>query len=157
MWDALEEPILTPGSLAGQVGIEPAGAYSAPLMYLAELRGRSEPIRVGVVGIGRMGRGVVDQVATMPGMRVMAAADVDLGRAEACLRENGADPLVTDELGHAQDALSRGRPVATGDANLMSRLALDVSRAEWRGPAPSRPPNSARLLHELLHWNILRV
>src|SRR6266849_10781195 len=27
------------------------------LMYLAELRGRTEPIRVGVVGIGRMGRG----------------------------------------------------------------------------------------------------
>jgi len=48
-------------------------------MYLAELRGRMEPISVGVVGIGRMGRGVVDQIATMPGMRVMAAADVDLG------------------------------------------------------------------------------
>ena len=58
-------------------------------MYLAELRGRTEPIRVGVVGIGRMGRGVVDQVSTMAGIRVMAAADLDLGRAEASLRENG--------------------------------------------------------------------
>ncbi len=95
-------------------------------MYLAELRGRTEPIRVGVVGIGRMGRGVVDQVATMPGMRVMAAADVDLGRAESCLRENGSDPLVTDELGSAQDALRRGRPVATADANLMPQLELDA-------------------------------
>ena len=83
-------------------------------MYLAELDARKKnPVRVGVVGIGRMGRGVVDQVATMPGMRVMAAADVDLGRAEACLRENGADPLVTDKLGPAQDALRKGRPVAT--------------------------------------------
>ncbi|HEX9547322.1 MAG TPA: hypothetical protein VF942_08290, partial [Acidimicrobiales bacterium] len=81
---------------------------------------------MGVVGIGRMGRGVVDQVATMPGMRVMAAADVDLGRAEACLRENGADPLVTDELGSAQDALRRGRPVATADAGLMPQLELDA-------------------------------
>jgi predicted homoserine dehydrogenase-like protein len=35
-------------------------------MYLAELNSRTEPIRVGVVGIGRMGRGVVDQVTTMP-------------------------------------------------------------------------------------------
>jgi predicted homoserine dehydrogenase-like protein len=95
-------------------------------MYLAELRSRTEPIRVGVVGIGRMGRGVVDQVATMPGMRVMAAADVEIGRAEACLRENGADPLVTDELGPAQDALRRGRTVATADAGLVPQLELDA-------------------------------
>ncbi|TMC82430.1 MAG: NAD(P)-dependent oxidoreductase, partial [Chloroflexi bacterium] len=95
-------------------------------MYLAELRGRTEPIRVGVVGIGRMGRGVVDQVSTMAGMRVMAAADVDLGRAEACLRENDADPVVTDRLGPAQDALRIGRPVATGDAGLIPQLELDA-------------------------------
>jgi len=50
-------------------------------MYRAELQARNNnPVRVGVVGVGRMGRGVVDQVATMPGMRVMAAADVDLGK-----------------------------------------------------------------------------
>src|SRR5207253_7073253 len=95
-------------------------------MYLAELRSRAEPIRVGVVGIGRMGRGVVDQVSNMPGMRLMAAADVDLARAEACLRENGAEPVVTDRLGAAQDALRRGRPVATSDARLMPQLELDA-------------------------------
>jgi predicted homoserine dehydrogenase-like protein len=96
-------------------------------MYRAELRARkNNPVRVGVVGIGRMGRGVVDQVATMPGMKVMAAADVDIGRAEACLRENGADPVVTDQLGPAQDALRKGRPVATADAGLMAQLELDA-------------------------------
>ena len=95
-------------------------------MYLSELRSRTEPIRVGVVGIGRMGRGVVDQVSTMPGMRLMAAADVDLGRAEACLRENGAHPVVTDRLGAAQDAQRRGRPVATADAGLLAQLKLDA-------------------------------
>jgi len=96
-------------------------------MYLAELQARkNNPVRVGVVGVGRMGRGVVDQVATMPGMRVMAAADVDLGRAEASLRENGGDPVVTDQLGPAQDALREGRPVATGDAGLVPQLELDA-------------------------------
>jgi predicted homoserine dehydrogenase-like protein len=95
-------------------------------MYLAELRGRSKPIRVGVIGVGRMGRGVIDQVATMPGMQVLAAADVDLARAEAALRENGAEPVVTDQLGAAQDALRRGRPVATGDARLVPQLELDA-------------------------------
>jgi predicted homoserine dehydrogenase-like protein len=32
-------------------------------MDLAKLRGGTEPIRVGVVGIGRIGQGVVDQVS----------------------------------------------------------------------------------------------
>jgi len=32
-------------------------------MDMAELRGGTEPIRVGVVGIGRIGQGVVDQVS----------------------------------------------------------------------------------------------
>src|SRR3982074_2265094 len=100
---------------------------SQEIMYLAELEARKKhPVRVGVVGIGRMGRGVVDQVGTMPGMRVRAAADVDLGRAEACLRENGADPVVTDQLGPAQDALRKGRPVATADSSLMAQLELDA-------------------------------
>src|SRR5438067_9010935 len=96
-------------------------------MYLAELRSRAEPIRVGVVGVGRMGRGVVDQVSIMAGMGVFAAADVDLGRAEAWLRENGADPVVTDRLGAAQDALRRGRPVVTAHAAPIAELEVDVS------------------------------
>src|SRR5260370_24697157 len=95
-------------------------------MYLAELRSRAEPIRGGVVGIGRMGRGVVDQVATRPGMRVMAAADLDLARAEACLRQDGAEAVVTDLLGPAQDALRRGRPIVTADARLLPQLELDA-------------------------------
>src|SRR2546428_7756850 len=99
-------------------------------MCLADLRRRAEPIRVGVVGVGRMGRGVVDQVATMPGMRVMAAADVALGRAEACLRENGADPFVTDQLGPAQDALRRGRPATTAEAGLMPQMDPDALIAD---------------------------
>src|SRR6202022_4333525 len=115
------------GDLRAATRAEPDSLGRQEIMYLAELEARkNNPIRVGVVGIGRMGRGVVDQITTMPGMRVMAAADVDLGRAEDCLRENGADPLVTDKLGPAQDALRKGRPVATADASLMPQLELDA-------------------------------
>lgn len=95
-------------------------------MYLSELRQRaSDPIRVGIVGIGRMGRGIVDQIATMTGMAVAAAADVDPARAIACFEENGwdrGDIVVTNEPAEAAHAVRKGLPVATEDALLVPRL-----------------------------------
>ena len=97
-------------------------------MYLAELtRMASDPAPIGVVGVGRMGRGIVDQEASMPGLRVMALADVDGARALAGFTENGWDAdaiCVTDDLGVAQDALNSGRPVATSDPLLVPELDL---------------------------------
>jgi predicted homoserine dehydrogenase-like protein len=97
-------------------------------VYLEELRRlESTPAPVGVIGIGRMGRGVVDQIATMPGLRATVLADVDIARAVAALTENGwtADQICTTEsLGDATDALAAGRPVATADANLVPQLPI---------------------------------
>jgi predicted homoserine dehydrogenase-like protein len=97
-------------------------------MYLDELRRMAaDPAPIGVVGVGRMGRGIVDQVATMKGLRVMALADVDQKRAVAGFTENGWDPgavCATDELGTAQDALREGRAVATADPLLIPDLEL---------------------------------
>ncbi len=97
-------------------------------MYLAELtRMASDPAPIGVVGVGRMGRGIVDQMATMKGLRVMALADLDVARAVAGFAENGWNRdavCVTDDLGTAQDALREGRPVATADPLLIPELEL---------------------------------
>ncbi len=97
-------------------------------MYLDELRRMAaDPAPIGVVGVGRMGRGIVDQVATMKGLRVMALADVDQKRAVAGFTENGWDPgavCATDDLGTAQDALREGRAVATADPLLVPDLEL---------------------------------
>src|SRR2546428_8693610 len=103
-------------------------------MCLADLRRRAEPIRVGVVGVGRMGRGVVDQVSTMAGMRLMAAADVDLGRAEACLRENGADPVVADPLGGGPGGLRRGGAGGPARAAPNSPAGTDAPGVGARAP-----------------------
>ncbi len=97
-------------------------------MYLDELRRMAaDPAPIGVVGVGRMGRGIVDQVATMKGLRVMALADVDQKRAVAGFTENGWDPgavCATDDLGTVQDALREGRAVATADPLLVPDLEL---------------------------------
>jgi predicted homoserine dehydrogenase-like protein len=99
-------------------------------MYLAELRARaSDPAPVGVVGVGRMGRGIVDQISTMTGMRVVALADRDGDRALRGLTENGWDPdqvCVSDDAGAADDALRRGRAVATQDPLLVPRLEVEA-------------------------------
>jgi predicted homoserine dehydrogenase-like protein len=97
-------------------------------MYLAELRARAgDPAPVGIVGVGRMGRGIVDQIATMTGMRVRALADRDGDRALRGFTENGWDRdqvCVTDAPGPAVDALRAGRAVATEDPLLVPRLEL---------------------------------
>lgn len=99
-------------------------------MYLAELRARaSNPILIGQVGVGRMGRGIVDQISTMVGMRVRAAADMDGDRALRAFTENGWDRgqvCVTDDLGTARDALRAGKAVATQDPLLVPGLPLEA-------------------------------
>lgn len=94
------------------------------------------PIRVGVVGLGQMGRGFVAQVAGIPGMEVVAAADVNVEHALAVFRDVGQEPVegaggrpgspsVTD------DALEVARSVdvvveATGTPEIGSRVAFEA-------------------------------
>jgi predicted homoserine dehydrogenase-like protein len=78
------------------------------------------PIRVGIIGVGQMGRGFVAQVAGIPGMEVVAAADMDPERALAAFREVGQEPV--EGLNGNPD-----RPAATDDALEVARSAsVDV-------------------------------
>ncbi len=78
------------------------------------------PIRVGLVGVGQMGRGFVAQVAGIPGMEVVAAADMDPKRAMAAFRETGRDPV------EGLDGTPE-RPAATDDAlGLVRSPSVDV-------------------------------
>jgi predicted homoserine dehydrogenase-like protein len=99
-------------------------------MYTRELRDRKlTPIQVGVVGVGRMGRGIVDQIATMTGMQTRAAADVDGQRALAAFLENGwsrDQVCLTDSLDEAVDAVRRGHVVATQDPLLIPDLEVEA-------------------------------
>lgn len=50
-----------------------------------ELKRRDQeghPIRLGVIGAGQMGRGLISQIPAIPGMTVTGICDVDLSRAE---------------------------------------------------------------------------
>lgn len=75
-----------------------------------------------------MGRGVVDQIATMTGMQVRALADLHVERAIRGFTENGwsrDQVTVTDSVGVGNDALRKGGVVATADPLLIPRLELE--------------------------------
>ncbi|HZA46521.1 MAG TPA: Gfo/Idh/MocA family oxidoreductase, partial [Rubrobacter sp.] len=74
------------------------------------------PIRIGIVGAGQMGRGFIAQVGEIPGMEVVAAADLDLERTLEVFRSVGQDP-VEGTNGRT------GRPAVTDDA-------LEITRSE---------------------------
>ena len=83
---------------------------------LKELEKAGTLIRVGLIGAGQMGRGFIAQVAGIPGMTVVSAADVDTERALRAFREAGQEPV---EVRNG----STGNPAVTADA-------LDVARSE---------------------------
>jgi predicted homoserine dehydrogenase-like protein len=99
-------------------------------LYLAELRAlKDSPALVAVVGVGRMGRGIVDQVSTMTGLQVRALADIDGDRALRGFTENGwgrEQVLLTESVAEAQDAIKAGMAVATQDPLLPAQLDLDA-------------------------------
>ncbi len=80
-----------------------------------------DPIRVGMVGAGAMGRAIAYQVATaVPGMEVVAIANRTLGNAEFAYRQAGADEIrtVSDETQLAA-AMEEKTPAITDDPTLL--------------------------------------
>ena len=49
------------------------------------------PVRVGLAGAGQMGSGLAAQIGKIPGMNLVACADIDIGRAENALRLAGVE------------------------------------------------------------------
>lgn len=100
--------------------------YERLLQRAAEGR----PIRVGLVGCGQMGSGLVHVMNQIQGMDMMAIADMDLSRPLSTLKAMGipeSDVCITNRVETANDALRAGKRVITEDAVLLARLeALDA-------------------------------
>lgn len=101
---------------------------------LAELEATGHPIRIGLVGVGQMGAGLIGQTGMTRGMRVVAAADVMPDRATSGLAEAGpeAGEIVNASVedvdsGRADEWIAAGKRVALRDAMALCRLAsVDV-------------------------------
>jgi len=91
------------------------------------------PIRVGLIGAGQMGTGLISQMERMVGMRVVACADVVPGRAAAAYAESSVDASLVDQVGpdadpaRAAEAIAAGRRVATTSAEWLVTIPnLDI-------------------------------
>ncbi len=96
---------------------------------LEELERQGKPIRVGIVGCGRMGTGVINQVAQGKGMRVVAAADALVERARTALCNDGRSDrtlCTTNHVEEASAAIERGQTVLTSEGKIIPHLPVDV-------------------------------
>jgi predicted homoserine dehydrogenase-like protein len=83
------------------------------------------PIRVGLVGCGQMGSGLIHVINQIPGMRTMAIADLEADRPLDTLRSLGipeSNICITNKRGEAEDTLQAGGIVVTEDAVLLAEL-----------------------------------
>jgi predicted homoserine dehydrogenase-like protein len=92
---------------------------------LLQRAAEGNPIRVGLVGCGQMGSGLVHVTHQMAGMETKAISDINVERPLAIFEELGvprSDVCVTDRVGEAQDALRAGKRLVTQDAVLLSKM-----------------------------------
>lgn len=97
---------------------------------LEEMETNGDIIKVGLVGAGQMGRGMVSQIENMSGMRVVLTADIQLENVVNAYVKAGVadtDIVKTTDAEEAAAAIQSGQVVATTDARLVtSSTAVDV-------------------------------
>jgi predicted homoserine dehydrogenase-like protein len=80
------------------------------------------PIRVGMIGAGFMGRGLLNQVVhSVPGERMVAVYNRHLEKAVEAYRYAGLDPVVVQHERDLDDAIANDRPAVTDDWTLLTR------------------------------------
>jgi predicted homoserine dehydrogenase-like protein len=88
-----------------------------------------EPIRVGLVGAGYMGRGIALEILTpIAGMRLVAIANRTVARAVQAYRDAGVDPVrVVESPAALERAIAGGEPAVTDNPTLLCQAAgIDV-------------------------------
>jgi len=94
--------------------------------HLQQLEASGNPIRVGLVGCGQMGSGLVHVTNQMVGMKTVAIADINTDLPLKTFQAIGVpkeDICITSDAEEAEEALAAGKVLVTDDAILLTKLA----------------------------------
>jgi predicted homoserine dehydrogenase-like protein len=89
----------------------------------------NNPVRVGMIGAGFMGRGIANQILnSVPGMELVAIANRHIDGARRAYEEAGAEGITeVGTVGALEAAIAAGKPAIAEDALLLCRAAgIDV-------------------------------
>jgi predicted homoserine dehydrogenase-like protein len=92
------------------------------------LKARQEagnPVRVGMIGAGFMGRGIANQIInSVPGMELVAISNRNLDKAQRAYSEAGIlNPKTVSTVGELENAIAHGEYAVCEDAMLLCRAA----------------------------------
>ncbi|GAA3316637.1 hypothetical protein GCM10020331_013210 [Ectobacillus funiculus] len=98
---------------------------------LRELEKLGREIRVGLIGCGQMGRGMISQIESMKGMRVVATADLHTTFIQQAYIKAGVNEqsiVITNEIEEAEKKqLSKEKVIGTVYSELVTSLpSVDV-------------------------------
>jgi predicted homoserine dehydrogenase-like protein len=95
---------------------------------LAQRAAEKRPIRVGIIGAGKFGAGLVAQIAQMRGMTTAVIADINGERGRNAYHVAGKVPRENVQLASSANAiddnLRQGRPVVVEDGTLVAQSEL---------------------------------
>ena len=97
---------------------------------LAKRAAENNPIRVGIIGAGKFGAGLVAQISQMQGMVASAIADIDLGHAKGAYKASNVPSDAIQRVGNVgamNDTIRSGKPVITEDGlHIIQSDLIDV-------------------------------
>ena len=82
------------------------------------------PVRVGLAGAGQMGSGLAAQIGRIPGMSLVACADIDIKRAENALSLAGIEIIKSNN--EAADSIKNGHGGVVDNASALAELPVDI-------------------------------
>lgn len=91
---------------------------------LAKRAAENNPVRVGIIGTGKFGAGLVAQIAQMQGMVVSAIADINPNHARHAYTSSkvSADDIrAVETLTDLNEAIHQGKPAITEDGLLLAK------------------------------------